>query len=66
MESAEQRPRFIQTRKMRGVSDYLSRVLWGGRMGILVLPAMGGKRMARRPRKMSEEHILVDDSFGYQ
>ena len=32
------------------------RALWG-------LPAMGGKRMARRPRKMSLEHILVEKMF---
>ena len=33
-ESAEQRPRFIQTRKMGGVSVYFGRVLLGGRMRI--------------------------------
>lgn len=28
------------------------------------LPAMGGKRMARRPRKMSPEHIIFWGFFS--
>ena len=30
----------------------------------LIQTAMGGKRMARRARKRSEEHIFVDEVFG--
>lgn len=56
-ESALQRPRFTQT--VGGVGFGLVVVVFGkGEGGVGCLPAMGGKRMAIMPRKMSELHIL--------
>ena len=61
MESAEQMPALIQTGE--GGSEVSLGLGCGGLGGGVgrgggALPAIGGKKMAMKPRKMSLEHIL--------
>ena len=56
-ESAEQIPRLTHTGKLLEVSYRVTTRL--DRTG-----TNGGKRMARRTRRQSEEHILRDDDDG--